>query len=133
MSDPVAPPVTDSTATASTTAEGSVDTVMIVLSYLGILALIPFFIKKDDPFVHWHAKQGLVLAVVSIALVIVGTIAVIALASVLGSIASIIGLVLNLAVLLLFILGIVAMIKGIGGQRWEIPVIGGFISKVPNV
>lgn len=38
-------------------------TVMAALSYLGILILIPFFIKKDDPFVHYHLKQGVVLLV----------------------------------------------------------------------
>ena len=34
---------------------------MIVLSYLGILSLIPYFAKKDDPDpeIHWHAKNGL--------------------------------------------------------------------------
>lgn len=38
-------------------------TVMAALSYLGILILIPFFVKKNDPFVHFHLKQGVVLLV----------------------------------------------------------------------
>ena len=33
----------------------------IVLSYLGLLALIPLLAEKDDPEVQWHAKHGLVL------------------------------------------------------------------------
>ena len=37
-------------------------TIMLVLSYLGILALIPLLMKKDDPEVQWHAKNGLALA-----------------------------------------------------------------------
>src|SRR3954454_17387976 len=36
-------------------------TVMLVLSYLGILCLIPLLAKKDDPEVQWHAKNGLAL------------------------------------------------------------------------
>jgi uncharacterized membrane protein len=36
---------------------------MLVLSYLGILALIPLLMKKDDPEVQWHAKNGLVLTI----------------------------------------------------------------------
>jgi uncharacterized membrane protein len=48
---------------------------MIVLSYLGILALVPLLVEKDDREVQWHAKHGLVLlgfwVVVSIVLSIV--------------------------------------------------------------
>lgn len=35
--------------------------VMIILSYLWILALIPLLMEQDDQDVHWHAKHGLVL------------------------------------------------------------------------
>lgn len=34
---------------------------MIVLAYLGILAVIPFVFDKEDDFVQYHAKQGLTL------------------------------------------------------------------------
>ena len=37
--------------------------VMLVLSYLGILALIPLLTEKNDREVQWHAKHGLVLLV----------------------------------------------------------------------
>lgn len=36
-------------------------TLMLVLSYLGLLALIPLIAKKDDREVQWHAKNGLFL------------------------------------------------------------------------
>ncbi len=35
--------------------------VMLVLSYLGILARIPLLTEKNDREVQWHAKHGLVL------------------------------------------------------------------------
>jgi len=35
--------------------------IMAILSYLSILCLIPLFTKKDNEFVYYHAKQGLVL------------------------------------------------------------------------
>jgi len=35
-------------------------TLMLVLSYLGLLCLIPLLTEKDDPNVQWHAKHGLV-------------------------------------------------------------------------
>ena len=40
--------------------ESSNRTVMLILSYLGILALVPLLVEKDDPEVQWHAKHGLV-------------------------------------------------------------------------
>lgn len=39
------------------------DKIMLVLSYLGVLALIPLLTVKDSDFVKWHAKQGLILGV----------------------------------------------------------------------
>lgn len=36
-------------------------TIMLVLAYLGPLALIPLIVEKNDPEVQWHAKHGLVL------------------------------------------------------------------------
>src|SRR5689334_6822459 len=40
-------------------AAGGDRTLMVVLSYLWILALIPLLTKKDDREVQWHAKNGL--------------------------------------------------------------------------
>lgn len=36
-------------------------TLLGVLSYLNILAIIPYVFSKNKPFVRFHAKQGLVL------------------------------------------------------------------------
>lgn len=36
-------------------------TVMLVLSYLGVLALIPLLTEKNDREVQWHSRHGLVL------------------------------------------------------------------------
>lgn len=33
-------------------------TVMCVLSYIGVLCLIPFLTQRHDAFVQFHAKQG---------------------------------------------------------------------------
>ena len=33
---------------------------MLVLAYLGLLALVPLLTEKDDKEVQWHAKHGLV-------------------------------------------------------------------------
>lgn len=40
------------------------------LSYISILCIIPLILKKQNPFVLFHGKQGLVLFVIQTALLI---------------------------------------------------------------
>jgi fumarate reductase subunit D len=35
--------------------------IMAVMSYLGILCFVPLVSNKNDEFVHFHAKQGVVI------------------------------------------------------------------------
>lgn len=37
-----------------------------ILSYLGILVIVSLVAKKDDPFVKFHIKQGLVLLAIEV-------------------------------------------------------------------
>ncbi len=103
------------------------DVVMCVLSYLGILSLIPLFLKKDDAFIQWHAKQGLLMAIGFIVLAVV--LQVVAGVTGLGILGMIVGL-LSLAYLVLVV---VCILKAIGGGKFEVPVISGLIGKVPSV
>jgi uncharacterized membrane protein len=97
---------------------------MIVLAYLGILALVPLLIEKDDREVQWHAKHGLVLfvmwVVIGIVLAILGHI------PFLGCLAVLAMPLVSLAALVVAILGIV---KGINGQRFIIPGISQYADK----
>lgn len=89
-------------------------TLMAVLCYFGILVIIPLLTDaKNDPFVKFHIKQGLVLL---IAYVIAGFIAWI----------PIIGWLIWLALFILFIIGIV---NASTGKEGELPVIGSLGSK----
>ena len=92
---------------------------MAVLCYFGILVLIPLLTEsKNDPFVKFHIKQGLVLLIAG---VIVGAVSAIPfLGWVVGGIASLI-------LLVLFIMGIV---NAAGGQEKELPIIGSMGSKI---
>jgi uncharacterized membrane protein len=49
---------------------GSNRSVMLVLSYIGILALIPLLTEKNDREVQWHARHGLVLLVAYLVLTV---------------------------------------------------------------
>ena len=98
--------------------------IMIVLSYLGPLALIPLLVEKEDQEVQWHAKHGLVLFVAWIALLVVMTI----LSQIpgLGCVFSLVGLGLWLASLVVIILCIV---KGLNGDRFLIPGVSDFADR----
>jgi uncharacterized membrane protein len=112
-------------------APGSDRTIMIILSYLGILALIPLLTKKDDSEVQWHAKNGLALAIVWVIIAIAVTVISFALAAahipIVGCGLSTISCIIHCA---LFIVDIVAMVKGIGGQRMRIPVVTDLAEKM---
>ena len=58
--------------------------VMIVLSYLWLLALVPLLVEKDDKEVQWHAKHGIVLMVAEIVFWIAVTIVQMVLGTILG-------------------------------------------------
>lgn len=86
------------------------DKIMLVLSYLGLLALIPLLTVKDSPYVQWHAKNGLVLGFGG------------------GIILAILTLIPYLGWLIacvgwpaLLVIDIVAMVKALKGERWRIP------------
>ncbi len=88
---------------------------MAALSYLGILVLIPLLSgAKNDPFVKFHIKQGLVLLICWV----VG--------SFLIWIPIIGQLFVGLPLLILFIIGLV---NALSGKESELPVVGKFAAK----
>ncbi len=93
------------------------DKIHLVLSYLGILSLIPLLTVKDSAYVQYHAKQGLVLnLVVGVGLVVLGLIPIVGL----------LGCLLGPALLVVDIIGIMKALKG---ERWQIPVITDLAAK----
>ena len=90
--------------------------IMAALSYLGVLVFVPLLVlmRKEDPFVRWHVKQGLVLlAGIVIALLAAAWIPVVG----------------NILFLLLLIVNIIALVQTLLGKRWVIPVIGQLAEK----
>jgi len=87
--------------------------IMLVLSYLWLLALIPFVVEKNDPEVQWHAKHGLVLTVAEFLLwVVVGIVT---------HVIPFAGCVLWMLWPLILIFRIFLIIKANNGQRVLIP------------
>lgn len=113
-------------ATPGSSAPSSNRNVMILLSYLWLLALIPLVVEREDREVQWHAKHGLVLAVAEMVFWVVFQILLFVLGSVLGCL---VGILAPLIFLGFVILHIAAIVKGINGQRLIVPGISQYADK----
>ena len=76
------------------------------MSYLLFLVIVPLLTRRTDPFVNWHARQGLVI--------LLGFI----LASILSASFPAVG---NLLFLLLLIGNVVALVLTLQGRSWRVP------------
>lgn len=84
------------------------------LSYVGILFLIPLLAKRESKFSQEHAKQGLILFIVWIV----------------GSFVFWFPLIGWLLFIVVFIVDLIAFIKCLSGEFWEIPVLGPLRKKI---
>lgn len=130
MSEPGAPPTPpppgDPSASSSAPpppppAQSGNRELMIVLAYLGPLALIPLVVEKEDSEVQWHAKHGLVLFVAELILLTLLSIAVIIIGMVLPPVGCVTWILWPLLTLAILILHILCIVKGVGGERFLVP------------
>ncbi len=84
---------------------------MAALSYVWIISIVMLVVKKDEPFVVFHAKQGLVLFAASVLLWFI----------------PIIGWMLNFVI---FVGMVIGFIKALSGEKYEIPVIGSIAKQI---
>jgi uncharacterized membrane protein len=83
--------------------------ILLVLCYVGLLALVPYLVSRDGEALRFHARQGLALALLGVGC------AGLALVPYLGFIGQ-----LGLAGVLA--LSIVGIVKALEGARWRMPV-----------
>lgn len=88
------------------------NTLMAILAYIGPLILVSYLLAKDDAFVKFHIKQGLLL--------VIGEVATWMIMVTIWVLFPLLQLV-NLAILVLAIIGIV---RAAQGQTKELPLIG---------
>lgn len=86
--------------------------ILSLFSYLGILFLIPLLAAKDSKYARFHANQGIVLFIFSIAVNLLRYIPYIG--GILGGIGS----------LITFVLAIIGIVNAVNGKAKELPVIG---------
>ncbi len=94
---------------------------MGVLAYLSILVIIPFMMAKDESFVRFHIRQGLVLLSLQIIVWILSWF--LAWMYFFAFFVGIIIPLVNLGILVLAIVGIVNVIKN---EQKELPIVGQF-------
>ena len=90
--------------------ENSDSNLMAALSYVWIISIVMMIIKKDDKFVVFHAKQGLILFI--------------------ASFIGIIPIIGWFVWILVVILDIIGFIKALSGERYKIPVVGDLAEKI---
>jgi len=87
-------------------------TLMGILAYLGPLVIIPLLAAKDDSFVKFHTKQGLVLLVLTIVFWI------------LFPMFWTLWMLWDVVRLLLLLLAILGIINVVGGKEKALPAVG---------
>ena len=80
-----------------------------ILAYISFLCFVPLFLKKDNRFAFFHAKQGLVIFIGEI------------LAAVLSAVPFFGAVVQFLAILVFSLASVIGIIQVLMGQYWKMP------------
>lgn len=92
--------------------------VTAILSYIGLLCLIPFLTKEKDEFVKFHAKQGLILFAAEVTTWII------------VSIIPMLWFLVNILGICWLVLSIIGIMNVVNKEQKKIPVIGNFADKI---
>lgn len=88
------------------------NTLLAILAYIGPLVLVSYLLAKDDPFVKFHIKQGLLL--------VIGEVATWMLVMMFWPLFPL----MQIVNIFLLVLAVVGIIRAIHGQQKELPFIG---------
>jgi uncharacterized membrane protein len=94
------------------------DILMGILAYLGILVIIPYLVAKNDPFVKFHIKQGLVLVIIEV------------IGWVLALIFWPLWMLFWIGKLVIFILVIIGIVNVVQGTEKNLPLVGGYAQRL---
>lgn len=92
-----------------------------LLSYLGPLCLLPLLVKKDNKFILYHGKQGLVLFIGEFIVLLISFISI--LKGLIGFISLISGWVFA-------VYSIIGMLQSLKGNYWKAPVVADLAEKI---
>lgn len=89
----------------------SEERLMAALSYLWLLSVVILILKKDNPFITFHAKQGLVLFIASIILWLI----------------PLFGWLLEILVIFGILVG---LLKALAGEEYRLPLVADLAEKI---
>lgn len=84
------------------------------ISYLGLLVIVPLLLKKDSPYVQFHAKQGVTFAIIWC----------------IGWVLFWFPVIGWFFAAVAFVFNVIAFFKALSGERWEAPIIGDITKKL---
>jgi len=95
------------------------NTAMGILAYIGPLVIVSYLAAKDDAFVKFHVKQGLLLFIAEVAVWFI------------SSPLWRLGLLWNIINLVILVFAIIGIINVVQGKEKELPGIGQFSKHFP--
>lgn len=99
---------------------------MAILSYFGILALIPFFAEKNNKYVQAHAKIGMNLFILEAIVAVASSIVpgILALTIILIPLAILVGILAGALGIFFLVVSIIGIINVINDEVKPLPLIG---------
>lgn len=95
------------------------DKIIAAIGYLWLLFLVPLLLKKNNEYCQFHAKQGLVLFIFSLVVMILGAI------PVLGWL-----IIIPLGWIIIIIFALLGFINALQGRKWEMPYLGKYAQRI---
>lgn len=89
-----------------------------IIGYFSVLCFVPLFLKKDNKFAQFHGRQALILFILEVAASIMKVL------PILGDV------IFMLAWMVFGIFSLVAIIKVLMNEYWEMPIIYQVASKI---
>ncbi len=83
---------------------------MLVLCYVGLLALVPYLVVRDSAsIVRWHARQGVALGLLGIACAALGLV-------------PFLGFIGHLGLAGVLVLSVIGIVKALDRAPWRMPI-----------
>jgi len=109
MADPTTPATGGGDGGAAGPPPPQDDRLMLILCYLGLLALVPYLFARHSEAVRFHARQGLALGLLGVLCAAVAVIPSVGFFGALGIAGCVVGSILGI-------------VKSLAGERWRLPV-----------
>ncbi|MFH1837006.1 MAG: hypothetical protein ABH862_02670 [Candidatus Omnitrophota bacterium] len=91
---------------------GSEKSLFSAIAYISVFCLVPVLMKKQDEFIKFHARQGLMLFILEVGIWIVSVLPIFG------------GIIYTLGMLICGMLSLVAIVQVLMGKKWKMPIIG---------